>query len=227
MNINWIFTKARRDCFIEESDYIDANAIIDLNLIYDDFVGRIIDEVDEDFFWDSSVDDAVAGQSEYPVETTSWYNIIDINKIFIRYNTTDTYPIKARRVSPATLDKHPDYYSANQSKADPIYYVQDNSIFLYPAPTETITDGLQIYTINEPLALEIWGTETTIKIPKRFHRVLVIGLKQYIYSFLGKLNEKNDAINEYEQAVQKAVQQLRDRDQGEIIDTMPNLSHLE
>jgi len=44
--------------------------LIDLNLIYDDANSTIIDEVDEDFYWDSSVDDTVVDQSEYPVTTT-------------------------------------------------------------------------------------------------------------------------------------------------------------
>lgn len=229
MDVAWIFIKARRDCFVEVADYSDADALIDLNLIYDHLNSRIIEEVDEDFYWDSSVDATVVWQSEYPIETTGSFDIVEVNKVFIKYTATDE-PIQARRVSPLSLTKHPSWYTANQSKADPIYYVQDNSVFLYPAATEVVSkenNWMEIYTINMPLPLEAAWAESTIKIPKRFHRLLPLGLKQYIYVTQGKLNEKNDAVAEFDAAADKMISQLRDRDQWEIIETTPDLSHLE
>lgn len=230
MDIDWIFVKARRDCFVEITDYSDVDALIDINLIYDDLNSRIINEVDEDFYWDSSVDDTVVNQSEYPIETTWDFNIVDINKVFIKYKTTDTYYTKARRINPWALEKHPSRYLVNQPQSDPFYYVQDNSVFLYPAPNDTdwvITDWIEIFTINQPIPLVDWWAENTIKIPKRYHRIIAIWLKQYIYGSLGKLNEKNDAVNEYNAVADKMIQELKDRDQGELIEQIEDLSHLE
>ena len=229
MDVAWIFTKARRDCFVETTDYSDADALIDLNLIYDDANSTIIDEVDEDFYWDSSVDDTVVDQSEYPVTTTWGFDIDEVNKVFIKYKTTGDY-IPARRINPISLDKHPSWYTENWSQSDPMYYFQDNSVFVYPAANSTdwvITDWIEVYTINMPIPLVNAWAESTIKLPKRFHRLLPIWLKQYIYATQGKLNEKNDAIAEYNQAKEKMVQQIRDRDQWIIAESTPDLSHLE
>lgn len=227
MNALEIITKARRDCHTEETDYSNTDAIIDLNLINDDLVSIIIDQVDEDYFWDSSVDDFVQNQSEYPIEETiNWSKIVEVNKVFVKYSSTWDF-IKARRVNPAWLEYHPSYYSENWSKSDPFYYVQDNSVFVYPYPTETINNWIEIFTINQPLDLDIASTEDDIKIPKRFHRLYFLWLKVHIYASLWKLNEKTDAINEYEMNKTKMLQQLKDRDQGELQENISNLTYLE
>ena len=227
MNVSSIITKARRDCSVESTDYDDTDALTDLNLVYEDLISRIVDEVDEDYFWDSAIDTFKTEQSEYPIEETAdWTKIIEINKIFVKYSTTWDF-VKARRLNPAWLEKHPSWYAENWSNADPFYYVQDRSVFVYPYPSEDITEWIEIYTINKPADLTIVSKEDDIKIPVRFHRILAIWLKQHIYAILWKLNEKNDAINEYITYADKMIAQLRDRDQWELEENISNLSYLE
>jgi len=227
MNSAQIIAKARRQCHTNATSYTDSDGIIDLNDVYQDIIWDIVTYVDEDYFWDRANVTTAIWQEEYLIkEIWTWAaarRIMQVNKLFVKYNATDTYYTKVKRINPVTLEKDLAYYKDNQNTANPFYYIQDDSIFIYPAPKSVVTSWLQIYVIAEPAVLDINSLEWDILVPKRFHDVVVAWLKQYIYGQFKQLNEKNDAYNEYVSKKKLMLKQLSARDQWEILITEPNL----
>ena len=86
--------------------------------------------------------DTVVGQSEYLAEklgiTPDDLDIKKISKVFVKYTSDQEYPTQLEYVTPTALTQHPDYYKENQPRSSAFFYIQDTSIFIYPAPTEVI-----------------------------------------------------------------------------------------
>ncbi len=59
MNTAQIVARARRLTHTNANNYKDADALEDLNLVYQELVDTIVTEVDEDFFWDFVESDTV------------------------------------------------------------------------------------------------------------------------------------------------------------------------
>jgi len=223
-----IIAKARRLAHTNSTSYWDADAIIDLNNVYQDIIWDIVTYVDEDYFWDTGIVTSVLNQYEYLI-ADMWINpnaqkILQINKVFIKYKDTDTYYTKAIRVTPTTLTKDIQWYADNQSKVNPFYYIQDDSVFIFPKPDVSVINWIKIFAIVEPLALTTISAEADIILAIRFHDLIATWMKQYIYGQFKQINEKNDAINEYNTKKKLMIKQMRSRDQWEIAITAPILS---
>lgn len=214
------------------TDSDDYNPLVEwirhLNLVYGKVVDKITEVTKWDYFWDLWVSDTVIWQSEYEADKL-WIDpdaldIKKINKVFIKYKSTDTYPTKVRYQNPGILDYHPNYYKDNQSKSDPFFYIQDKSIFIYPAPTEALVEWLEIYVIHSPADLLITSTEDEIEIPRQFHEVLVLGLMIYIYHTQGKINEANALEWKYKSELNDMVAFMKQRYNQPMRKTLSSLT---
>lgn len=210
-----IYNRSLRLSHTNANDYTTAQATEDMELRHQDLVDRIVVVTKGDYFWDTWISDTVIGQSEY-VADKLWISPDDldikkINKVFIKYNDWDAYYTPVRFQNPATLDEHPDYYSDNQPTVDPFFYIQDESIFIYPAPSAAITGGLQLYCIHKPTAITTSSTEASIEIPTQFHKLIVLGLVADVYYSQGKINEANDAEAKYEAGILDMVAFMKQR----------------
>ena len=227
MNWQQIITRALRLSHTNVSNYPIAQSVEDLNLVYQDLVDRIVCISKGDYFWDIWTSDSVVGQSEYLAESLGVspddLDIKKINKVFIKYSASDTYYTQALYQNPWTLDKHPEYYSDNQSKANPFFYIQDESFFLYPAPTEAVTWGIQIFVIHKPADIDETTTEANIEIPAQFHKIMSDWLKMYIYQSQGKINEAQVAEQDYEKGITNMVAFIKQRYNQPIKKTTSNL----
>ena len=215
MNAQAIIDRALRLTNTNSADYDPTQSVEDLNLVYQDMVDEIVSVTKGDYFWDKWETDTVVSQSEYVAEklgiSPDDLDIKKINKVFIKYSATDSYPTRAEYQNPWTLDKHPDWYKTNQTKANPFFYIQDNSIFLFPAPTEAVTDGLEIFVIHKPVDLTATSTEDEIEISAQFHKIMSDGMRQYIYLSQGKLNEANDAEQDYKEGIKAMTSFMKQR----------------
>jgi len=228
MNAQAIIDRALRLTHTNSTDYTSTQSVEDLNLVYQEVVDTIVNEVDEDYFWDIAESNTVVWQSEYLAETI-WIapddlDIKKVNKVYIKYSASDTYYTKANFLNPWSLDKDTDWYKDNHSKSNPFFYIQDTSLFIYPAPTEAVTNWLKLYVIHTPADLTATSTESEIEIPYQFHKVIATGMKQYIYASQWKINEKNDAINEFEIEKERMVFNIQERYNQPWITLMPNLT---
>lgn len=228
MNWQQIIDRALRMSHTNSSNYTITQSVEDLNLVYQDVVDRIVSVTKEDKFWDIWVTNTVIWQSEYEAKRL-WIepddlDIKKINKVFIKYSENDEFHTLAEYVSPTILDKHPDYYKTKQSKTEPFFYIQDESFFIYPAPTEVVTGWIEIFVIHKPADIDESTTEDNIEVPEQFHKVIADGLKMYIYQSQGKLNEAQVAEQDYEKWIANMVAFLKQRYNQKRRKTQSNLN---
>jgi len=62
---------------------------------------------------------------------------------------------------------------------------------------------------------------------EKFHYIVAIGMKQYIYSAKTMIGEKNDAINEFNLELQRMVDAMNERNLSPIQKTFPSTSNFE
>ena len=215
MNWQQIIDRSLRLSHTNVANYTTEQAVEDLNLVYQDLVDRIVCISKWDYFWDTWVTDTVINQSEYLAEKLGIapddLDIKKINKVFIKYSSTDTEFTRALYQNPWVLQEHPDYYKTNWSKTSPFFYIQDNSFFIYPAPTEALTWGIEIFVIHKPADIDETTTEENIEIPAQFHKIMADGLKMYIYQSQWKLNEAQVAEQDYEKGIANMVAFIKQR----------------
>ena len=126
-----------------------------MNLAYHDLVEEIKNKVSADFFYDYWTTNTVAGQNEYDlaIADNDTIGIDKISQIGIKYTTTDTQFTQVVLTDASVWDKTPEWYETNQSGSNPIYLIRDNSIFIYPTPTVSVTNGLRVHGIYTPIDL--------------------------------------------------------------------------
>jgi len=213
MNTQQIIDRALRLTHTNANDY--SSWLEDLNLVYQDMVDEIVVNTKWDYFWDRWLTDTVVYQSEYVAEKLGIapddLDIKQINKVFVKFKSTDTYATKLRYQNPWILENHPDWYKVNQPTSDAFFYIQDTSFFIYPAPTEAIEDWLEIFVTHKPAELTLASSQSDIEIPSQFHKVMADGLKTFIYQSQGKLNEAQVAQQDFDRGVDKMVAFMKQR----------------
>lgn len=226
MTPSTIIAQARTKTWVDSVNYPDAQGIIDFNFVYQDIISDIISEIDEDYFWNIIKTDSVINQEEYTIKRIASSDpfINEVNKVFVKYSSSDTYYTQATRVNPTTLDRDTDWYKLNQPKTSPIYYVQDNSVMIYPAPTEVVTNWIKMNIIYQPADLTISSTEADIVIPPRFHKNIIEWIVPYIYSYRWKLAESTNYMQIYDKKKKEMIGQMKNRNQGIIQIISPNLN---
>lgn len=168
-----ILTFSRTLTRSNSSSFTDANALIFLNARYRTMIDGITGKV-QDFFWTWGYGNLVANQSEYSFDSFTMQDattrdVVSIDSISVKYKTAND-PQKIEKIDFNALDDDLSNY-ANWG-GNPFYFVRDNSVFFYPAPTESVTSGLTVYGNYRPLDLTISSSTTEIKTPKLYNRVL-------------------------------------------------------
>lgn len=205
-----------------------TNALLFANIVYHELEEAIRNEINEDYFYDYFTTDTVANQTEYVLEpqTSSTNGINKIISVGIKWNTTDTTFKPVRAYSSSGLYDTVEWTLTNQSQGDPFYIVKDTSLFIYPAPTVAVDDGLRVHaSINLVNLLAGWA-ESTVKIPPNFHYVISLGMKRYIgwMRSLDGLAKHGD--RDYLEARQQLLNYLRNRTIVPIDQDITDLSSL-
>lgn len=233
MNVSTIITRARRFAYTNSTDYPDATALQDLNIIKDQFWSEIVSRLPEDYQWESWTATTVSLQGEYsiPQPTSSSVGATMIKSVAISY-TSDTYEetgliqyTNCRLVNPATLEHEWNYYCENQDQEDPIYYVADDSVFVAPMPraSEAGANRLKLTGIRNIVDYTINTAESDMKIPLSSHEVLVMGLVWY--ALIDKrvpANEINQAQANYLKVKQDNLRFLAERVENPVNFTYPD-----
>lgn len=226
-----IIAQMRRKSGSDTSQYPDADALIDLNTLKDEFWSAICTTVNEDYNWERWTSSSVALQSEYTLATvaynTAWTKILKWVAVNYNWETyTDTgwlIYLKARLVNPNTLPYEWDYYVENQSEDDPIYYIADNSYFIAPAPRTVVTNWLKLTWIRKIPDYTLSTTEADTKLPVDVHNALVYWL--VVQALENKRVEENliiSAENRRTRKRQEAIQSLETRVEWPIFMKYPD-----
>lgn len=226
-----IIDQMRRIAKVDSSQYTDANALIDLNTLKDEFWSAIVTNVQERYNWEKWKTDLVALQSEYTLATvaynTSWTKLL--NSVSINYdwetytNTWELKYIKCTLKNPDTLENDWDYYVENQSETDPIYYVADNSYFIAPAPITAVTNWIKLSWIRKIPDYSLTTTEADMKIPVDQQQALVYWL--VVHWLMNKWTDDwtiNNAESRWERKKAEAIRNLETRIENPIFLTYPD-----
>lgn len=223
MQVNSLISLSRAETHTTASQFSDATLAEWLSIIHKKVVRRIISEVNENYLTTYKELDAVANQSSYPLEAD-----FGQLKLLKRKPTPEaTNYVISREVDFAIAPSDFEYLALNQPMNDPIHQISGTSLFMAPRFTLATTGSAgnkQIYYEYEKTAgdLAVGGAETSILIPVDFHFVLAKGVKPMIYSALGKIGEKNDAIFEFDKEMDEMIYLLAGRDDTKNHLSIPN-----
>lgn len=214
-----IFTMAREmawDVSATNPKFTDAALLKYANLVRHEIENAIISRVDEDFFYRKFTVDTVANQSEYSFQTSTALQI-GMKKILscgIKYTSEDTY---FKNIKPSNTVSKIDYIdnlAANQSYSDAFFTLKNSSLFIYPAPTEAVTNWLTVEAIVTLLDIAADSIESLI-FPnselRDYHYIIALGIVPYIHRILKQYNDVQVAKNEYLQAIEKMITEVGER----------------
>lgn len=231
MNTQQIVDRARRLTHTNANNYVDSDAVEDLNLVYQEIIDSIVTEVDEDYFWDIWNFNTVAWQSEYNISeiwvAPNELDIKKINKVFVKYDTNVTLLTQARFLNPSSLQFVEEFYETNQPSSDPFFYFKDKSVFIYPAPSTSITEWGRLNLIHVPAELTISSTEDDVEIPFQYHKIISLWMRAMIFDGQWKTAESQNAEVKYKKWIDDMVTFLKDRYNLPWESETPNLTILE
>lgn len=205
MDINTILDLAREQTYSNAGELDNATLINYLNTVYRDIISSVT-EMDESFLFQEITVNLVANQSEYTLPA-NFEKVIDIYRRF--EDSADDKYVKMSHRDLSTFDRSPDLLLTDTHERNTFYtMLEDYKIRIYSQPEINITDGLKLWGTIIPTDLSVAGAESTIVLKPKYHDVLWMGVKQYIYQLRGLVNEKNDAKNEYALEKKKVLNQL-------------------
>lgn len=204
---------ARSETHTTAAQFPNATIIDWLNIVYKKVIRKIMTEADENFFHASKTLDAVAAQSSYILET----NFGQLKQLYIKPTSSATDSVVSTEIDFSVQPHDYEYFALNQPTDFPRHQIIGTSLFIAPRFTSSTAGSAgnnQISYIYEKTQadLVVGGAEATISVPLDYHHVLVAGLKPMIYSALGKTNEKNDALAEFNLEVSDMLYMIRGRD---------------
>ena len=174
MDVSSIISKSRIQTWTSVGQKSDVLMLQDLNTVYGNIFSTL-NSVSKKYTWQTYKTASVANQSEYniPKGTVSDTGLQRVLNVSIKYSSNGDYiPIKMYDTS------HPidnDYTNENI----PYCIQRDDSIFIYPTPSTSITDWIIIEGNYIPLALELTTVSDNIKLAPDNHDILLYGLNAW------------------------------------------------
>lgn len=218
-----IISYARGLWSITTGQYPDEKAIIDFNNVFLRVVELLTQEVDEGYFGNFITSETFENQVEtYLYDEVNKIYVNKINRVFIRYSDTDKY-IQAKEVNREYLERDEEWYASNQPKESPIYYVFDNSIFVYPKPDANTTSWLKLDASLLPGEKDL---NDTLEINRAIKFLVAEWLLPYIFKRRLMRNDEAIATEDFEEKLNDTIYSLKERVATPQEIEEPNLDHL-
>ncbi len=194
---------------VDESQYTDANALLHVNIVIHKIEDFIVKAIWEGFFWDIlSVQDSVINQNEYNLPKNLPWAFNEVNKIeavSIKYrNNYDFIPVTEKNRELLIQQNDLSWYEKYQSESKPIYFIADNSIFIYPSPKESIEWSIKIYWIKSLADVTLTTPDSNLfggKIPTKYFDTISEWLEPYILRILWKKQEAIQSEDRFENII--------------------------
>lgn len=180
MDVSTIIAKSRVQTNTSIGQKSDALMLADLNTIYGNIFG-VLNTASKKYTRQTYNINTVANTNKYtiPVLATPITGLSRVLNVSIKYGSDKDYiPLKKYDTSIA-VDS--DYTDTN----NPYCIERDGSIYIYPAPTTSVTSGIVIDGNYQPLALELTTLSAAIKLAADSHDLLLYGLN--MMNFADKL----------------------------------------
>ena len=248
MSVAQLIALARKRWKVTTNMISDVDMLEYLNIRYTDIHAAIVN-IDKNYFWDEWITNTVADQSEYTLlesdAATKTFWQYKIEKLGIKYrDNQDTYTNILLKdwdeydIDSSYLEKYgvcnwwctwwcaycrltPRWWC---NAGSPIAMISDKSIFIYPAPKESVVWWLKIQASRDLYELDLTMTQDDILIVKGYSELLTIWMLIDIYRERNLLNEKNDAVAEYNTSMDRMLKDLAMRKTTFVTWNRPNLS---
>lgn len=190
--------------WIDAQQYKPAQQVRDANVVYHKIEDFIVHNIWEWFFWDiATVEDTVANQNEYTFPVIPSWNFDSVQKIeniSIKYETNGKF-YQATPINRETITEDLSELNERYSEVKPVYFIADNSYFIFPAPKEAIAEAIKIYGIKWLRDVTASTTDANLfgwKIPKKYYSFITEGLEEFILRKQGKRAEAEEARQIFE-----------------------------
>ena len=190
-----------------------------LNLGYNKAVNAVV-AANEDYYIRESKADLVASQQSY--------SLPDDAKKLVRLNVAyaTTSPMEYYKATKLDIHSWPEPTSNVYSTTDCVYAVISDGFLLNPTPSDAITDGLQLFYIED--IGDMTNTSDTPSLPRGFHHLPIMYAVAKAHVKLGNMNEANMAMAEFETDLIRMQDEIiartgSDVDYVEVTDMMPEV----
>lgn len=221
----------------KSGQFASTDLISFYNMIRNDLANTIIKDVNENFFFEIWAIDAedeteptrANGEYLYPIATSLLAGMKKLLRLAIKGNYNDSYFTNCREVDVRKLPHDWLWYMENQPKADPIYFIADESFFIAPKfsaadlpATQPGNKQIKAYGVAKLVDLTSSDIESAVLIPSEFHSLIALGMKALILSSRQKTVEGKAASDYYEIKKAEMVDVLTNRDDSSMLATLPS-----
>lgn len=196
--------------------FTDSALLKYANIARHEIENSIVTRVDEDFFYRTFKVNTTANEYEYNFQTSTSTQI-GMKKILsagIRYATDTIYYQPIYPCPTKDFNKYIDELKATQSTSQAFFTLKNSSLFVYPAPTESVTNWLTVEAIVTLPDLTTTSTEADI-FPnselRDYHYIIALGIVPYIHKILKQWTDVNIANSEYAKAMEKMLREVGER----------------
>lgn len=167
------------------TSYPDSIGIEHYNRVYKKVISKMR-LLDDDYFYQQGSSNSIVWQKEYTINQIGVTDITRVKTVNIKYSASDAYYTPCRDATDYEKERK-DYYAVNQSKTDPFWYIQDQSIWIFPVATEVVTNGIFIESIIQPPSLITTDTASSVVVPERVNEVIEDGMTPFALEYIGKM----------------------------------------
>ena len=171
MDVSSIIAKSRTQTGTTVWQKTDVKMLEDLNLVYQEIFSRL-NAISKKYTWQTYRSTTIAGQSEYkiPVADSVETGLKRVLNVMVKYKSSEDYRQCKMYDSSTRID------SLYVDSENPYCIVRDDSVFIYPAPTEVVTDWVVAEWQYQPFNLELTTESKYIKLKSEHHDILIAGL---------------------------------------------------
>lgn len=217
MNVAEFIEKVRNDTHTSEYQVTDSQILDFINEIRNDVANDIITRINEDFFrdvltieWSTQVD-----VNEYSLKKCD-YNVAwvkKINSVEVKWHNDTPFQLLDHRKNTSTHLTTDDLNNIPETAG--FFDIQDNSIFVYPAPKESVPNGIRMQAIVSLLDLSLASTEADF-FPwhselREYLNVLVYGVDARVFRAKRYQSEAQEAEVKYNNERREMLIELSDR----------------
>lgn len=229
MTGQWIIDLALAQTY-SDSTQLSQSTDVYLNIAYHTVENALIEWVGDDFFYEFIETDTIANQNEYPLpESTS--SVAGFKKVLgvdIKRGTNDVYYTKLNNARNTEFKVSLDNLSSNLNQDLGVFDIKDWSLFIYPTPLTSVTDGLKVQVLQNLVDISSATAEASI-FPwhtelRQWHYVVALCMKPYIFWEKGLYAEKQQSENEARAEIDRMIRTVANRYKGVTEGKLPDLS---
>jgi len=215
MDAQQILDFARDQANVTDNEFTNDRLLPYLNISYHDVENDITTQVSEDFFYDIWTTDLITNQNEYIWQESSavqlWFK--KIVQVEIKYRSNQDYFEKLLLRSVNLFPDSREYLAERTPESSWFFDIKDSSLWIYPVPTEDVTNGLKVSTITNMVDLTTTSTEEEVYPDhtdlRQRHYIIGLWIVPYILRIRWQVWEKQEAQNDYRTEKRKMVAQLK------------------